>query len=348
MAEREQRPSVAEALNGHVTLDIACFDRMVFTAYIPMLQSGGGVVTFLREHRGSPYPSPALFAPIGDAFRAAVRRFAEEQRIPLIPFRARQDKLATVRPALDAAAAAEREGVVAIGVAQERRSVWMGSARHPEKAALQHCDFYRAERRVTVFYFYLFDREWGPCSIQISSYAPYAAQLWSNGHERAKRECLRRGIAFEPLKNGFQSCADPAALQRICDAIGPADMERLFARWMARLPVPLTQADRKAGYDWQLSMRQIEFSRTMVLDRPQQGRAFFAEVARESLHLGGPSEIGFLFDRRIRRRGRHPTPGRFQTDVILRGVDPRLRSITTPAGSRSTSRRAARYVSRSW
>src|SRR6266542_4314062 len=130
MRERERRPSVAEALEGHVTLN-------------------------------------------GEAFRAAVRRFAEEQRVPLIPFRSRQDKLATVRPQLDAAAAAEREGVVAIGVAQERRSVWMGSARHPEKRALQHCDFYRAERRITVYYFYLFDAEWGPCSIQICTYAPY-------------------------------------------------------------------------------------------------------------------------------------------------------------------------------
>ncbi|MEX2045531.1 MAG: hypothetical protein WEE03_00075 [Chloroflexota bacterium] len=100
--------------------------------------------------------------------------------------------------------------------------------------------------------------------------------------------------------------------------------------------MPLTAADRTAGYDWQLSMRQIEFSRTMVLDRPQQGRAFFAEVARESLHLGGPTEIGFLFDRRIRRRGKRPTPGRLHTDVVLRGVDPAWRSTTTPAGSRST------------
>ena len=41
MAERERRPSVAEALEGHVTLDIECFDRMVFNAYVPLLQGGG-------------------------------------------------------------------------------------------------------------------------------------------------------------------------------------------------------------------------------------------------------------------------------------------------------------------
>lgn len=324
MAKREQRPSVAEALEGHVTLDIECFDRMVFNAYVWMLQSGGGVVTFLRDHRGNPIPSPALFAPIGDAFRSTVRRFAEEQGLPLIPFRSRQDKLATVRPHLEAAAAADREGVVAVGVAQERRSVWMGSVDHRSPAGVPHYDFHRTERRITVYYFYLFDREWGPCSIQICAYAPYAAQLWCNGHERAKRELLRRGIAFAPLKNGFRSCADAAALQRVCDQIGAADVERLFRRWMERLPLPLSEADRAAGYDWRLSMRQIEFSRTMVLDRPAQGRTFFAEVARESLALGGQAAIGFLFGRRIVRRGKHPTPGTFQTDIQLQGVDPRI------------------------
>jgi hypothetical protein len=183
MAQPEQRTSVAEALEGHVTLDIECFDRMVFNAYVPLLQSGGGVVTFLREHRGNPIPSPALFGPIGEAFRAAVRRFAEERGVPLIAFRSRQDKLATVRPYLDAAAEAEHEGVVAVGLAQERRSVWMGSVDHRSAAGIPHYDFRRVERRITVFYFYLFDREWGPASIQISSYAPYAAQLWCNGHE---------------------------------------------------------------------------------------------------------------------------------------------------------------------
>jgi len=324
MAGRERRPSVAEALEGHVTLDIGCFDRMVFNAYVPLLQSGGGVVTFLRDHRGNPIPSPALFGPIGEAFRSAVRRFAEEHGVPLIAFRSRQDKLATVRPHLDAAAETDREGLVAIGVAQERRSVWMGSVDHRSAKGIPHYGFRRVERRITVLYFYLFDREWGPCSIQICSYAPYAAQLWCNGHERAKRQLLRAGIAFEPLRNGFRSCADPAALQQICDAIGPSDVEHLFRRWLERIPVPLRAEDRQAGYDWRLSMRQIEFSRTLVLDRPREGRAFFAEVARESLGLGGQAEIGFLFGRRIVRRGRRPTPGRFQTDIQIQGVDPRI------------------------
>lgn len=71
-------------------------------------------------------------------------------------------------------------------------------------------------------------------------------------------------------------------------------------------------------------MRQIEYSRTLVLDRPAVGRAFFAAVARESLGLGNPTEVSFIFARRIHRRGKHPTPGRFQTRIHVVGVDPQL------------------------
>ena len=47
-------------------------------------------------------------------------------------------------------------------------------------------------------------------------------------------------------------------------------------------------------------------------------------MARESLGLGGQAAIGFLFGRRIIRRGKHPTPGVFQTDISVQGVDPRI------------------------
>ena len=121
---------------------------------------GGGVVTFLRDHRGSPIPPPALFAPIGEACRRAGRRFAEEQGIPLIAFRARQDKLATVRPLLDSAAATGREGLVAIGVAhkgktspcgEHRLHIRSGSARRPPGRGVEGHELGRSTRFDTVY-----------------------------------------------------------------------------------------------------------------------------------------------------------------------------------------------------
>ncbi len=78
--------------------------------------------------------------------------------------------------------------------------------------------------------------------------------------------------------------------------------------------------DRKAGYRYQISILQAEFSLTQVLDRPVTGRVFFEEVIRENLDRGRPSQVQWIFDRRISRR----TPGKFRTRVITDGVIPSL------------------------
>ena len=54
-------PNVDEIIRDHVTLAIDCVDRLYLNAYVPRLQSEGGVVGFLLQ-RGQPIPSPVLFA----------------------------------------------------------------------------------------------------------------------------------------------------------------------------------------------------------------------------------------------------------------------------------------------
>src|SRR6266542_2538902 len=91
----------------------------------------------------------------------------------------------------------------------------------------------------------------------------------------------------------------------------------LFERWLARLPLPLQAADRAAGYWWELSMRQVEVSRTLVLDQPRRARAFFDALVADNLGTGRPDEVSLIFDRRIRS----DTDSGFATRVITRGVD---------------------------
>ena len=57
-------------------------------------------------------------------------------------------------------------------------------------------------------------------------------------------------------------------------------------KWLARLPRPLTDDDRAAGYDYDISVLQAELSLTQVLDRPLAGRVLFEEVIRDNLDAG--------------------------------------------------------------
>lgn len=304
---------VNDLLDGHTALDLECLDRLYLNAYVPDLQVSGQVVRFLTEHLGHPIPSPALFARMGERFRAAVATFAEANAIPVVRFAKDARKAEVMRPYLEAA---REPGVVAIGLAQEFQSVFTGSDRATQPGAVWF-SFAKTERRVSVFYFYLWDDEFGPGFIKVCSYFPYPAKVWLNGHEWAKRQATKAGLAFDALANGFASCADPGALQAICDRLGPADIERFFARWMALLPTPLGPDDRAAGYWWELSMRQVEVSRTIVFDAPRRARAFFEALVTDNLGLGRPDEVALIFERRVQAN----TPGTFATKVVTRGTE---------------------------
>ena len=100
----------------------------------------------------------------------------------------------------------------------------------------------------------------------------------------------------------------------------PAQIDALLRRWLAKLPHPFTPADREAGYRYDLSILQAEFSLTQILDRPLSGRMLFEEIIRENLDLGRPDMVQLIFDRKVTKR----TPGRFRTRVLTDGVIPSL------------------------
>ena len=72
-------PNVAEIIKDHVTLEVRCIDRLYLNAYIPRLQSGGGVVDFLVRGCGQRIASPAIFGQITTAFKTQLRAWAEQQ-----------------------------------------------------------------------------------------------------------------------------------------------------------------------------------------------------------------------------------------------------------------------------
>jgi hypothetical protein len=318
--------NINDVLDGHVGLDLACIDRLFLNAYVPNLQVSGQVVTFLTAHLGFPIPSPTLLEKIGNRFRRDVKAFAAEHDIPVLqlkkPDRTRWDdrKLDHVRPYLEAAEAEGRFGVIAIVSAQE--FAWVFSAKNRSSTpGVVSFDFVKEDRRVGMYYFYLLDPEFGPGFIKVCTYFPYPARVWVNGHEWAKRQAVRVGITFSELANGFASCGDPTRLQAICDAFGPADVQGFFDRWTGIIPTPFTEADRAAGYFWELSMRQVEVSRTLVFDDRRRARGFFESLVQDNIDIGRPEQIAAVFDAQLRTRGPRRTKGPFRTRVFSPGTE---------------------------
>jgi hypothetical protein len=227
------------------------------------------------------------------------------------PVRFDDRKLDHVMPYLEAAQRKSRFGVVAIVAAQEMQWVF-GAKNRPDKAGTGAVwfEFVKEERRIGVWYFYLLDAEFGPAFIKICSYFPYPAKVWCNGHEWAKRQAAKAGIAFTALANGFASCDDPAGLQAICDSFGPGDIQAFFDHWSGVIPTPFTPADRAAGYWWELSMRQVEVSQTLVFDDPRRARSFFEALVADNVGIGRPESVSMIFGRQVRKTTTEPFVGR--------------------------------------
>jgi hypothetical protein len=316
--------TVAEVLSEHVVFEVECIDRMYLNVYVPQLQHAGGLLGYVHRQLGMRIASTAPLARITDRFAAAVHRFAEREQVPWVDFAKGQRKDDVMHEHLAGFEAAGRtEGVVFIGRAQEKTRLFRTEKRR-DREGKSYPWIVKTTGMVNHFYIYCVDSDFGPFFIKFCSYFPYNAKLCLNGNHWAQRQAARAGIAFEALDNGFAAVSDPVALQQICQQLGSGQIDALLRKWLARLPHPFTPADRDAGYRYDISILQAEFSLTQMLDKPVSGRVFFEQVIRDNLDAGRPDQVSLIFDRRLKRTGPRATPGRFRTRVITSGVTPSL------------------------
>jgi hypothetical protein len=317
--------SVADVLDDHVVFEVESIDRMYLNVWQPRLAYGGGVQGFFVGHRGYHYASTALMDPMTKAFVADIHGFVAARGLELVSFGKGQRKDDIAHEFL--AKFTEPEGVLFVGRAQEKAGVWRTQRRYNPTTGGSYAWLVRSTAFINFFYFYCVDADFGPFFLKFSTYFPYTAKLCLNGNEWAKRQAAKAGIGFTPLDNGFASFDDPAdvaRVQQICDSLGPGHIDALLRKWLAILPHPFTPEDQAAGYRYELSVLQAEFSLTQMLDRPVSGRIFFEQVLHDNLDIGRPDQISLIFARRIHRGRKRATPGRFRTRVITDGVVPSL------------------------
>jgi len=300
-----------------IALDIECVDRVYLNGYVKHLQLPGGLITFIREQMGFPIPSPMVLPPFTQAFRKAVEKYAQEQGLRIVDFVKGEDKDEKAKAYL--AKFKKKQGVVLIGKAQEKALGYKGQRKdHGTKVWF---DYSRQSLNVTYYYFYILDEEFGLFFIKVCTYFPFDIKVCFNGHEWAKQQLRKEGIPFEALNNGFLSCKDPERLQIVCHQLDVQKIQALFDRWVEQLPWPLSPQQRAAGYAHQLSIWQLEVSRTQVFQDPEQGWALFEALIRDNLDLGRPDRVSLIFERKVTKA----TPSEFHTRVLREGIQPIIR-----------------------
>jgi hypothetical protein len=314
--------SVADVLARHVSFEIESIDRMYCNVYQPKLQYPGGAAGFFVGHRGFSYASSALMARMTEVFVADLYHFIAAHDVPLVQFAKGQRKDDVTQQYLTGHDGSER--VLFVGRAQEKARVISSVRRRNPVTGAAYAWLVHTNALVNHFYVYCFDDDFGPFFLKFCSYFPFTARLCINGNEWAKRQAVKAGIEFTALDNGFAAVDDVDAVQAICDSLSADMIDALLRKWLAILPHPFTAADRAAGYRYDISILQAEFSLTQMLDRPVSGRIFFDQVIRDNLDIGRPDQVALVFNRRVVTHGRFKTPGRFTTRVITTGVIPSL------------------------
>jgi len=309
--------TVKEILMDKISLDIECVDRMYLNGYVKHLQMPGGLITFIREQMGFPIPSPMVMRPVTEAYRKGVEQYAKEQGIGILSFVKGVDKDQTVRNHLERFPG--KQGVVLIGKAQEKALGYRAMRKdHGSKVWFEYS---RQSMYVTYYYFYIWDQDFGLFFIKVCTYFPFDVKVCCNGHEWAKQQLRKEGIGFEALSNGFLSCENPERLQVICHQLDAEKIQALFDHWVEQLPWPLSAQQRAAGYAHQLSIWQLEVSRTQVFQDPAQGWALMEALIRDNLDLGRPDRVSLIFERKVTKA----TPSEFHTRVLREGVQPIIR-----------------------
>ena len=178
------RKNVAEILTNHVTFELEAIDRMYLNAYVPSLQTGGGVVYFLKTQLGVRVPSTVMVAPMTERFVQAIEQFVATEGVDLVTFEKGQRKDDVAQEYL--ARFTGEEGVLFVGKAQEKANVFRTEKRRDARGVYPW--IIRSTAMPNHYYFYIVDRDFGPLFIKFCSYFPYPAKLCLNGHEWLKRQ----------------------------------------------------------------------------------------------------------------------------------------------------------------
>jgi hypothetical protein len=276
------------------------------------------VVWYFTEHRGHRFASSALMAPISRRFVEQLEDFAKREGVDVVTF-GKADRKDDIAHDFLARFQGE-EGVLFIGKAQEKAFVIRTERGRNPRTGASYAWLVKRTAMVNQYYIYGVDRDFGPFFLKFCSYFPFNAKLCINGHEYLKCRLARRGIAFEALDNGVAACDDPGGMQRIATQLTAPRIDTFARKWLRRLPHPFSRRDRAAGFRYDISILQAEFSLTQVFDRPLSGRIFFEQVLRDNLDGGRPDQVQLIFDRRVQRN----SPSRFRTRIITEGIVPSL------------------------
>ncbi len=284
-----------------------CWDRIVLNGYIERLQRPENLIYFFHDVVGIACIEPGVLEQRTNAYKAWVRRLADEHDIPVLaappapPKGVRKEDF--VQPFYRRLKGSEGVACVLTSLEQGRTFVSYTPRWTPPSGDANYRFIKACRKRFLHFYWYVWDPILGPMSVRVASYFPFNVTCYLNGHSFVAQELTRAGIRFRKADNAFTGVADVAALQAAADRLSAALIQRRCAYWVRRLVPTFSPAERAAlapGYRY--SMAQMELATDIVFKRSAPLKALFRRACELGVLVGGAERTTHLFGRRIDRR----------------------------------------------
>jgi hypothetical protein len=118
-------------------------------------------------------------------------------------------------------------------------------------------------RQQRVLYFYFLDPELGLISIRLTTWFPFTAQVYVNGHSWLEKQLLQNRLGFNLQDNAFTTLDDPQAAQELADSFAHLNWPKILTRLVRQVnPLMNQRWFRSLSYYWVVD--QAEFATDLI------------------------------------------------------------------------------------
>jgi hypothetical protein len=285
---------------------LSCYDRVIVRGGVRGFDYAKAMEGYLRAHEIRLFDFPKWAKPYRDAIRDNAERLARAAGIEVQFIRHhKQRKEDIVARILEKRG--EAPGLVAILSALETCESY--EARFDKKTGRTSLRPDRA--KCTHYYFYLIDEQLGLCFMRISTWCPFPAQAYINGHNLLAAKLRKAGIAYRMLDNAFAYIDDWEAAQKLADESDSRLLHEKLDQYARRFCPPI----ESLGVSYQWNLAQVEYATDIVFRRRAALAPIYDSLVRTAVHSVKAAHIATFLGRRLHRNNSEEIGNDFDTRI---------------------------------
>ena len=285
-----------------------CFDRVIIRGYILSMFFPAGIVKFLRAI-GFKGLSNGVMRILTDQLNGHIQKVAKNSDIPIHWWPSEgggTDGAKSKFVEQKYARAFTGKGNHVFCILTDKEPVRTFACRQlTSKAGKPYERVYNCRKPVKQYYIYVHDALLGGlCYLKISSYLPFHAEFYFNGHNAIQLQLDKQGIKYRLKENAFVEIHDPEALQKAAQSLDGRAVLNRINYWMNIFfkfdKGKYSTRSKFLEHNWYLS--QIEISSNIVFRSARFCTSLFERLLDKFHRLGLPDTIAQIFNRRPHRR----------------------------------------------